>query len=169
MVVAFSTRRLCPARTASVARHHWRPHSRPARETGAKPDRRQQASRKSRRKRRWQGVGDACDRGSASLEQGLNSSTPTPTCRMMARSVPVSSSRWLGTTVWLKGSSRRKMIWLPCWRRTRKPSFCNAATACAPETRGSLLISRRAMLRNVLAAQAGHLPEEPGQSPRWLP
>jgi hypothetical protein len=28
------------------------------------------------------------------------------------------------------------MIWLPCWRRTRKPNLSSAATTCCPETRG---------------------------------
>lgn len=58
----------------------------------------------------------------------------TPICLRMARRVPRSSCRWVGTTVCAYGSSRRMMMWLPCWRRTENPSFSSARTNSGPDT-----------------------------------
>src|ERR1035437_1854070 len=49
---------------------------------------------------------------------------------------PVQFSMRAGTTVCANGLSRLIMIWLPCWRRTRKPNLSSAATTCCPETQG---------------------------------
>ena len=79
-------------------------------------------------------------------------------CRRMARNVPRSGSRCAGTTVCANGLSRLIMIWLPCWRRTRKPNRSSAATTCCPEIRGNLLILPAAALPACPLARAGRLP-----------
>jgi hypothetical protein len=83
-----------------------------------------------------------------SYRRETKDSTVRPDCRMIARNVPRSSSLWSGTTNCANGSLRRRMMWLPSCRRTKKPAFSRARTHPRPETRGSLLTRLRAWLRN---------------------
>jgi len=98
-----------------------------------------------------------------------NSSTLRLAALRIARRVPRSSSRWSGTATWAKGSSRRRMMWLPFCRRNRKPAFLRAAAHSRPEMLGSLLTLPAARLQNVLPEQAGRLPVGPRRNRLWRP
>ena len=69
---------------------------------------------------------------------------------MIARKVPLSSSLWSGTTTCAKGSSRRRMMWLPSCRLKWNPILSKALAQSRPEILGNLLIPLPEALRNAL-------------------
>ena len=87
----------------------------------------------------------------------MNSSTLRLAWRIIARNVPLSNSLWSGTTIWAKGSSLRKIIWLPSCRLKWKPSFSKALTHSRPEILGSFFILQPQRLRIVLREQGDDL------------
>ena len=72
--------------------------------------------------RRREHVQEGTSAGAPAQSNRMKSSTPIAVCRRMARKVPRSSYRCVGTTVCANGLSRLIMTWQPCWRRTRKPN-----------------------------------------------
>lgn len=87
----------------------------------------------------------------------MNSDTLKPACRIIARSVPLSSSLWSGTTSCANGSSRRITIWLPSCLIKRNPTFVSALIQSRPDILGSVLIRLSREFRSALQAQRCYL------------
>src|SRR6266436_5378432 len=52
---------------------------------------------------------------------------------MIRLSVPCRTCLWSGTTTRVYGSPRRRIIWLPVWRRNTKPARSRAARTWRPD------------------------------------
>src|SRR5450631_2772300 len=73
-----------------------------------------------------------------------------PASATMRRRVPVRTCLWSGTTTLACGSSRRRIMWLPLWRRNMKPARSRAALTSRPERSiGSLATTTPLQLRGL--------------------